>query len=533
MNYKGIVYSSSKFSMPIFLLSLFLITKLGAITLEEAVINAIKNNPGVKERIHSMEGVKTERGLALSAFYPKVDLSVGIGTAKEQNTPSFNEQSGAKVTRTDNSIVATMNIFNGFNTYYDLQSQGYRAKSAQSYVDEYKTLIIMQTIESYITMMKQKELVDITKENVFAHQEIYNKLKEYTDSGMGKASDLRFASGRLTLAEVNSVVSENNFIQSKVIFETTLGSHVEIDDLEEPSFDYILPDELEDAAVDALKFNPSILVGENNIKSAYANYKRSQSAYYPSLDIEVRESILDEKGAYNYTVESSTTMLYLTYNLFNGLADKAIVEKEFYTYLQNKQFVQTTKRDVTSKLGVAWIASIKIAKQLQLLDKLRDFSRKTLEDYYQEFGIGRRTLLDIINVKNDYNNARQSYAAAKYDLLLSKFRIMEAMGSLIDYFSAKKESLHIMVDKDFEENRSVYDIIKQMNEKLQKKEEFIKYDESKYITFDAMIEEHEPKEDLDLDPYDSLEELELEAQSYQKEPADQNSDPSSEFSLEK
>jgi len=517
MNIKESVYNYIRLCMPIFV-CLFLEPKLSAISLEDAVLNTLQTNPGVKEHVHNLKSVDKDRDVALSGYYPKLDLSMGMGLAKQKNTPSFNEQSGGQVLRTDNSITASMNVFNGFDTYYELEAQKHRAGSARSSMEEYKASLVMKIIENYIGMMKQKAIVQISKENVFAHKEIYNKLKEFTKSGMGKASDVRFASGRLTLAQVNSVVNENNFIQSKVVFETTLGASVKEGELSEPTFDYELPDTLKEASSIALEFNPSILVGEKNIKSTYSNYKRSKSAYFPSLDMEIKESILTERGAYDYSVENSYAMVYLNYNIFNGFADKANSEKEFAIYLQNKDYLLTTKRDVISKLGVAWVASVKIAEQLKLLDKLRVYSRITLEDYYQEFGIGRRTLLDIINVKNDYNNARQSYESAKYDLLLSNFRILDAMGGLVDYFLSRADSSKEIDDKVYVEDKLINNIIYEMNEKLVKKEDFIKYDESKYITFDTMIKNYDTKDDVSLDPYDTLEKLELEESKSQDTP---------------
>lgn len=503
MGDKKFAFIGIKLYKSLFLLVVIFISHLDAITLEKAVFQTLHTNPEIKEKAYSLEGVEKERDIVLSGYYPKLYVSSGIGLAKEEITPAYNQQSGERVLRTDNSITASMNIFNGFNTYYDAASQNHRTNAAKSYLNEYKTSIAMQTVESYISMMKLKSMVQISQENVIWHKEINEKLIEYTESGRGKASDLKFASGRMTLAKINAVVHENNFIQSKVIFETVFGDSVEVEKLQEPTFDYTLPKTLEDAALIAFDYNPSIQVGKHNTKSAYSNYKRSQSVYYPSVDVELKESWFNEQGGYDYKVNSSNAMVYLSYNLFNGFSDRGVVENELSTYYQNSEYLLYTKRDVTRKLGISWIAAVKIEEQLKLLDEMRAFSKRTLEDYYQEFGIGRRTLLDIIGVKNDYNSARQSYEAAKYDLLLSKFRILDAMGGLLDYFLAKADKMQLILDEDFVENKSVYEIIKQMNFKLQNNEDFVSYDESNYTSFDEMMEEQGTQEESDtLDEFD-------------------------------
>ncbi len=458
-----------------------------ALSLEQAVFQSLHTNPHIKEKSYNLKGVEQEKDIAFSAYWPKLDISTGIGEAEEKIEPAF-RVSGSKVTRTDSYVVASMNLFRGFHTMHDTASQRHRKDAATSFLQESKAAVALKTLESYIMMMKHKAIVQISQENVKAHKEIYEKLKEKEKSGIGKASDLGFASGRLTLAQVNAVVHENNFIQSKVVFETLLGSSVDVETLKEPHFDYTLPPSLKDAALIAWDYNPTIQTSRHNIKNAQSNYYKSRASYYPSVDVELKKSWFDETGAYEYGIDSTYAMVYLKYNFFNGYADKAKVEKDFTLYLQNHQTLQALKRDVTQKLGTAWIGSIKIEQQLELLKKMRAFSKKTMEDYYAEFGIGKRTLLDIINVKNDYNNARQSYESAKYDLLISKFRILNAMGGLVDYFMAKADTMSLRVDSRLKEEKSIYEIIKDMDAKIQSKEPFVPYKEQNESSLDAIMD---------------------------------------------
>ena len=69
--------------------------------------------------------------------------------------------------------------------------------------------------------------------------------------------------------------------------------------------------------------------------------------------------------------------------------------------------------------------------------------------------------------------------------------------------------MNMTPDKKYVENKSVYDIIKHMNSKLQRKDGFDFFDGSKYIEFDKMMEGYDDnKDEPDVDPFDSLKELE-------------------------
>lgn len=61
---------------------------------------------------------------------------------------------------------------------------------------------------------------------------------------------------------------------------------------------------------------------------------------------------------------------------------------------------------------------------------------KTREAYAKQFKIGQRTLLDLLNSEQEVLRARQSVAETRSDRLLAQYRVLEAMGALLDHLGA-------------------------------------------------------------------------------------------------
>ena len=59
-------------------------------------------------------------------------------------------------------------------------------------------------------------------------------------------------------------------------------------------------------------------------------------------------------------------------------------------------------------------------------------SAKTLELYQKEYDLGRRTLLDLIVAQNDHVSAQSQIIRAENDLLFANYRILDAMGSMVE-----------------------------------------------------------------------------------------------------
>ncbi len=195
-----------------------------------------------------------------------------------------------------------------------------------------------------------------------------------------------------------------------------------------------MPSSLDEALLIAIQKNPSILVAKKSILSNKEHYEKDKSLYYPTIDIELSQAWFDENGESNYNVESRTAMLYLRYNLYNGNADKLLLEQDITRLKESEQFKASVERQLFLRLSSAWVGMVKLKEQLVLLTSLKSYAQKTSDAYIDEFSLGRRKLIDLISIESDNNSAKTTYENVKYDYLLSQFQILEAMGTLQHYF---------------------------------------------------------------------------------------------------
>ncbi len=72
------------------------------------------------------------------------------------------------------------------------------------------------------------------------------------------------------------------------------------------------------------------------------------------------------------------------------------------------------------------------AQQKNFLADHVDSSAETVIAYEKQYGIGQRTLLDLLNTENELFEARKEYLDAHYAEQYAKYRVMNATGVLID-----------------------------------------------------------------------------------------------------
>jgi adhesin transport system outer membrane protein len=59
-------------------------------------------------------------------------------------------------------------------------------------------------------------------------------------------------------------------------------------------------------------------------------------------------------------------------------------------------------------------------------------SKDTQSDYVEQFKIGQRSLLDLLDTENELYQARRDFLAAEFDEISAQYRILHSMGLLVD-----------------------------------------------------------------------------------------------------
>lgn len=411
---------------------------VSALTVNEALTHVVNTNPEVRERIENYKAVEQDKTIAYAEYLPVVDLQVGVGKKRyDGNLPEFDSDNW---TATEGFIRARENIFHGFGTQNDVEQQYKRLTSAEYYVMEKVSQLGLDMVEKYLDVIKAKKLLKLAIENHNVHKEYYEKIKSRTNSGAGTQGDMEQISGRLALSKSNVIVAENNLLDAETNFMRIYGYDNLFDPstMKEPKIDKtLIPKTLKSANELAAEQYPTLLAMEENVRALEAGHRQAKENYYPWVDLELKQTYNNNHDTGTLAgrelageVEQSSIMLIATWNLYNGGADKANREKAAARMFEESDRMLNARRLVSERLKLSWAAKERLAEQLKYLKKHRDFSKKTLDAYNEEFGLGKRTLLDVLDVKNEYYLSRKAYIDAQYNEILAKYRVIENVGNL-------------------------------------------------------------------------------------------------------
>ena len=253
------------------------------VPLKQMVEKVISSNPEVQAKYHAYVGAGFEQDVVRGGFLPKIDIQSTYRKQEEIN--NLRNSDGNAIPRFNNELVLRQMIFDGFATSNEVNRLGH-AKRVRYY--ELQSAMQDTTLEfmrSYIDTLRYRELTEFAKNNYVAHKQLFDKIKERVDAGVGRKVDLEQATGRLALAEANLLTEATNLHDVTARVQRLLGE-LPPETLEQPEF---YKGGTEASAVEALRVaylqNPNILSTIEDIQASKHDVSAKEGKYYPRLDL--------------------------------------------------------------------------------------------------------------------------------------------------------------------------------------------------------------------------------------------------------
>lgn len=404
-------------------------SEANALTLAEGVDEVLSTHPVVLERLHNYRATLEDLRVTEAQYLPTLDYA-GTIARERTDSPSTGFESRT-LSSYEHSLLLSQNLFNGFGTRYEADYNKARILAAANHYVENANDVAYNFINVYVNVIKSRDLLRIAEGNVKFNEDIYAKVTKLYNAGTTTRSEAEKADTSLSLAKSNYVVAQNNLDDALYNLERILGRAVDVQELQNATFNGEIPATMEDMKAYAKSHNPSVLVSEYNIKAAKAQKEASYKNYYPKIDAFARQSWANDVGGLYGDDNRFKIGLTLSYNLYNGGADEAQIQKNMSKIYQESETKRETLRKLDEQGKLSWVAKKYLTEQLIHLKRYEATSAKTLELYQKEYDLGRRTLLDLIVAQNDHVAAQSQIIRAENDLVFSNYRILDAMGSMV------------------------------------------------------------------------------------------------------
>jgi len=414
------------------LLLIILPSWLPAETLTAVIQQTLETNPEILITIKNRYMVEQQLRQAQAAYRPTIDLIGGYGREMSDNVSTRRAGGDVTLTRRETGLSLSQILFDGFEVKNSVNKHHYLVNSAAYKVQESSENIALLTAEVYLEILRRRQIVELSKDNVVIHQKILEQIRTLAVGGAGRQADVQQSSSRLALAKSSLVNAQGNLRNTEITYRRITGELP--DALTQPEFtslEMTLPQSEAKAFEMALNSHPALQMAYAELEAAQAAHQQVNSTFMPRFNLELGITDNQNLDGVNGNNDDMTAMLRMRYNLYRGGADQARLQETAQQVGAAQEMIRNIQRLLEEETFLAWNGLITTRARLDHLEKHVKSTAEVLESYREQFKLGQRTLLDVLDSENELFNARTALVSAQYAEMLNILQVLKSIGILL------------------------------------------------------------------------------------------------------
>lgn len=400
--------------------------------LRTAIDIAINSNPEIGQAVQNREAIDFERRQARGLYHPRVNLEASAGF-RELDNPSRDAAGLGDQTLEplEIGIFAEQVLFDGFGRRGEMLRQAARLDGASYRVLERSEYIALEVAREYINYGLQDRLTELAENSVAFHEDISDMLAAGVSGQTTSATDLDQARERLNAARRQLREAEYDRSLADIGFRRLVGipmlGYVPPSDL-----DRVVPASLDMAIGSGRSDNPEIQMAQAGISAAEGELLAAKSEYLPTLSLEGRARAGEDIDAFEGETTDVQVRAVVRWTLYDGGIALAGAQEQLRRVSEERFRLHQVDREVEQEVRQSWERLQREEELLNLLEEQLAFADQVVAGYTDQFEAGQRSLLDLLDAQNTRINVAQAYATSEHAHLFAQYRLMAAMGGLLD-----------------------------------------------------------------------------------------------------
>lgn len=409
--------------------------QLPAATLRDVVMASLETNPEYARIAKNTRATQQRVGQAAAGFLPTIDLRADTGYERTEN--AFIAGNSAKLYRNSGRLTISQMLYDGQSTKHSVETQNARSESSTYRAAESSEFTALDITQAFLEVLRQRELQAIAEQNVATHNRILATIKAGVNAGTVTDGDMAQAEARLVQAQSTLTGTEQALRQAEASFVQTTGTlpgNLTMPAV--PTGD--LPQDVEAAIALARQESPSMAIFAADLKAAEAEYKQTEANFQPRFDLEGSAAYGNNLNGVDASSNTENIMGVMKWNLYRGGADEARSREYLYRKEEARQAYEEAARRLDKDLRDTWAGVNASASRAEQFKRQADENEKVVNVYLDQFNLGRRTLLDLLDSQNESFVSKSNAVDASYTHAFGVFKIFALEGKLLSIMGLQR-----------------------------------------------------------------------------------------------
>ncbi|PPK68272.1 outer membrane protein [Methylobacter tundripaludum] len=410
------------------------ISPLHAQNLSETYELALQNAPVLKQAQAKQSAVSESKDQSIARFLPNISAA-GASQRQWLHNLKTNTYQGAAVNQefwnNTFNLNMTQPLFHWEHWIQLSQSDNQIAQAEATYLAELQNLMV-KTTEAYFNVLYAQDNLQFASAEKQAIARQLEQAQQRFNVGIIAITDVNEAQAGFDQANANEIEAANNLDNQKEALREIIGENdASLNALGE-QLPLVKPDPPDISAWSDLAElnNFSIISAFNQAEVSRKAIDLQRSGHLPRLDLIGSYGASDNTSSFGARGDTQSIGVQLNVPLFEGGAVNSRTRQAGYEYQAAKEDLVAKKRAVKRQVKDAYRGIMTAISRVAALKAAVISATSALEATEAGFGVGTRTMIEVLNEQRNLYRAKRDFARTRYDYLINSIKLKQAASSL-------------------------------------------------------------------------------------------------------
>ncbi|WP_017222808.1 TolC family outer membrane protein [Moritella dasanensis] len=400
-----------------------------ALTKDPLYLEAQANRDAALEKITEQE----------AANLPQIGLSADLGYGITSDYSTANTTSNGNALKGNVGIALTQSLYEESN-FINVSQAAKQAEQSELAVQAELQGLILRVSNAYFSVLSANDTLEFSNRNKDAVERQLEQTTQRYNVGLTDKTDVLEAQSTFDLSVAEVINAENTLANSyESLTEITGLTHTDIAPLNTDRFSPTAPNGIRDNWLDtANNQNLSIQIQRIAKQIAEGNVELAGSADNMALNLVASAGTAytdygddNQSGAgLESTVSSGNVGIEFSMPLYTGGAVTSTEKQAAYQVTASQEQLTKASREVQTQIRTFYNNVTAGLSSIKAYEQTVKSSESALEATEAGFGVGTRTIIDVLNATKSLYQSKQSLSASRYNYILSMLQLKQAAGTL-------------------------------------------------------------------------------------------------------
>lgn len=389
---------------------------LAASTFGKTIAKAVETQPDLGVANADISAASADLLAAQGGFRPAFSIGANARARANDGTSSALDDNTSPYLR-----VRQLIYDGGATKNRRLEAEATLAKARDEQLVAASSLALT-SVEVYLNVLSERERLALLNNNLETHLEFLSQMEERRSAGAGGQSDLLTIRSRVADAETLVIDGESRLEQANARFLQIFGRMPTslVAPLSAPN----LPSNNQQA----VSRSPRLLSIDSEIKAAEARVEQAKALRRPTIEL-LGTALADNDGEPDALIDLSIDYQFNTQNEAAAALNRsnALLQR---TRSEKVRLV----RDILRSLEFLRVDRIAADKRLEAARAASAANQANVSAAYEEFTIGRRTLIEVLDAQRDFVRSEETVVASRREQLLVGYEALALTGDIVPVF---------------------------------------------------------------------------------------------------